>query len=450
MRLAVTAFVITFCFEHFTQVLSDCGRPGYSRSSVVVDGKHRYPEGKVVQYRCKSHGNSLIYGYKERKCENKRWTDSIPKCALRIPGSKVKRYVRNEVIVVSTNSAAKLVGIRLKVSARVDIQLDEVKHLLDPSCTRTMGPSKDSDLPNTYIFTCSSIRVDNDDFTDKNFLILKFTHSLECRPFCKAEVDQVDLFRIARDDCYVPDRPDYGSSRIVKLNESDYNSKEVRHSFICNPDFQIRGGIREDSCPTGGDWQYPPLPECIPISTCKLPEVEQNVIIDYNDFFQRNEYVIGGVIKYSCPGSDVLVGSSVQECLPTGNWSGIKPKCVPLVMEKSNVILYVVISSVIIIPLLIVAAVILAYVCIKQRKRVSTVVSSKDTPYKYQNKKRELPKNPSSQLEAADPRYSTIERNFYDDIEIDPNYDYIQPSSNTTAIVKYDTPKSPTPGKVFF
>ncbi|RWS11307.1 complement component receptor 1-like protein isoform X1 [Dinothrombium tinctorium] len=453
MASVLIVFIIIL-IQFAIELYADCGRPGYSRHSMVTEARHRYADGKWVEYRCKTPGNSIIYGYGYRKCEGNQWTYSIPKCGQKLSSSKVKKYIRDEVIVVSTPTPTKLVGVRIKIAARrdVDIEVDDVKHLPEPNCTREMRPEKDTYFSRNFVFTCSTLIADTTELRLSNFIIIQFTTSLVCPPTCKSTVEQVELFTTGRDDCYIPDRPDYGSSRLVKVNETEYSSNEIRHEFNCNPDFQMRE-TREnyDYCPTGGDWQYPQLPQCIPVSTCKLPDIPENVIIDYTDLFQRNRYVIGGVIKYSCPETATLSGSPSQECLSDGSWTGTKPRCIakPNSDQKSNLSTYLLISVFVSFPIILLLAVILIVVCIRQKRQQERSGLSSISS-KFSTKSRGLPAKPTDDKdEKGNPRYSTLIRNeyhLYDDVENDPNYDYIQAdqiNQNLSEEVKYDVPKTP-------
>lgn len=62
---------------------SQCGMPGYSKKTKfknIINEYKLFEQNSVINYYCDYNDAPFLIGYPNRRCENGRWTNSIPKC----------------------------------------------------------------------------------------------------------------------------------------------------------------------------------------------------------------------------------------------------------------------------------------------------------------------------------------------------------------------------------
>ncbi|XP_053214693.1 uncharacterized protein LOC128397930 [Panonychus citri] len=72
------------------------------------------------------------------------------------------------------------------------------------------------------------------------------------------------------------------------------------------------------------------------LKSCPIPTLNDHVTFITPPAIE-NEYKIGSKVSYSCDSSGyTMIGSISQTCLSTGLWSGLRPRCLPVVSHYCN------------------------------------------------------------------------------------------------------------------
>ncbi|GBN01312.1 CUB and sushi domain-containing protein 1 [Araneus ventricosus] len=124
--------------------------------------------------------------------------------------------------------------------------------------------------------------------------------------------------------CGKPDTKD--DQTIV---EGDSYIVEHWVSYSCSEGYQLIGN-KSRMCGSDGQWT-----EETPF--CKLVDCESpSAIANGQGFLSNGTTTYLSMVQYRCLPDFQMVGEPIRTCLATGEWSGLEPKCVDIVLEIEN------------------------------------------------------------------------------------------------------------------
>ncbi|XP_078673300.1 complement component receptor 1-like protein isoform X1 [Branchiostoma floridae x Branchiostoma belcheri] len=233
-----------------------------------------YPQGTVIRYKC-NRGYRLV-GQEERTCEGGHWSGETPTCVQIC--SHFDEIDHCQINVVSSRCIQNSYCYNGTI----------VEYHCDQGYFQ-MGPSRRACVNGRWT------AIQDGSFTGD-----------DTPPRCVAE-------------CPSPSPIENG---LVLSGESDLKGPFLEGSEVtyhCSGGYTLIGPtIRR--C-TGGAWTDQD-PHCWKV--CDPPETITHG--DYAD--HRQTYREGEEVQYYCSPNYRLDGDSIRECLPTGSWSGMLPRCV--------------------------------------------------------------------------------------------------------------------------
>ncbi|KAI8481959.1 Sushi, von Willebrand factor type A, EGF and pentraxin [Branchiostoma belcheri] len=281
MLLAVAVFCSTFVVQLFGEGKAlACSIPDnipngkFGIMEKPETGDLPYPQGTVIRYKC-NRGYRLV-GQEERTCEGGHWSGETPTCVQIC--SHFDEIDHCQINVVSSRCIQNSYCYNGTI----------VEYHCDQGYFQ-MGPSRRACVNGRWT------AIQDGSFTGD-----------DTPPRCVAE-------------CPSPSPIENG---LVLSGESDLKGPFLEGSEVtyhCSGGYTLIGPtIRR--C-TGGAWTDQD-PHCWKV--CDPPETITHG--DYAD--HRQTYREGEEVQYYCSPNYRLDGDSIRECLSTGSWSGMLPRCV--------------------------------------------------------------------------------------------------------------------------
>ncbi|KAI1286487.1 hypothetical protein HDE_10880 [Halotydeus destructor] len=262
-------YSVIFVYAMSCSSATSCGKPGYSRRSVLVniDDREVFAEGFVVEYFCED----MLIGAYTRTCKNGTWSGSIPKCAECLNlFETTATVVANKQIDLKWKNKKKIVGLLLFLrrpsnqSIFPEVDIDQDSGL--PSFERI----EDRMIESSRLITLATRSPNVRDVSNLDEISVRTRNQIA---YCSEKADgslvplinEIDglylcfsenwyfLFHLDEnvDDCDTPDTP------VNVRGVSTFRSGTTLHaSYKCVEGYRLKLSQTHESptCSQNGDW----------------------------------------------------------------------------------------------------------------------------------------------------------------------------------------------------
>ncbi|XP_015909943.2 P-selectin isoform X1 [Parasteatoda tepidariorum] len=317
-----------------TCIYVDCGRV-----QPLLRGEVQYANGtthlaSMATYNCNL--GFRIIGPKARTCmENGKWSESAPKCEeIRCVPPEVPK---NATVVYGGNDRASADSFRVGstvqyrcIPGHLPVKGEPLRTCLasgdwstePPACMyidcgfprpvphgHWLLPSNTTFYGSQAEYVCD---VNYEIHGPRRRLCLENATWSNAEPSCEVVA------------CAAPDRKDDQT-----LIEGDTYIVENWVNYRCSTGYEVIGNSSR-VCGSDGKWSGE-TPSC-KLVDCSSP----SAIANGQGFLSNGTTTYRSVVQYRCLPDFQMVGESSRTCLETGEWSGLEPKCVDIVLEIEN------------------------------------------------------------------------------------------------------------------